>query len=47
MIFITFTKSQFNDKKPKRIHPKICRIIRKKSQKPLLCKNSQNLEENA
>ena len=47
MIFITLTKSCFNNKKSRSSHPKICRIIRKKSQKLSLRKNSQNLQENA
>ena len=45
MIFITFTKSQFHNKKSGSSHPKIYKIIHKKSQKPSLCKNSQNLQK--
>ena len=45
MISITFAKNRFNNKKSRSSHPKICKIIRKKTQKPLLFKNSQNLQE--
>ena len=47
MIFITLKiKPSFNNKRSRNSHPKICRIIRKKSQKQPLRKNSQNLQEN-
>ena len=36
MIFVTLTKSRFNNKKSRSSRPKMCRIIRKKSQKQLL-----------
>ena len=36
MIFMTFTKSRFNKKKSRDSHPKIRRIIGKKSQKLLV-----------
>ena len=45
MIFITLTKSCFNNKKSRSSHPKICRIIRKKPQKQSLCKNSQTCKK--
>ena len=47
MVFITFTKSRFNDKKSGSSHPEIYRITCKKSEKPSLCGNSRGLRKNA
>ena len=44
MIFIMFIKSWFNNKKSRSNRPKICRLIRIKSQKPLNCKKTPEIE---